>query len=406
MIVTLAVLLGLVALVASYAVVQRSGFRAITSEIERDYARRLALAGVARAMAELGNVDEASASLADEWSQLGEYRGENFIVDDGSFRIQILDEGSLVSLNTAGETQLLNLGLTTEQVDCLLDWREPGQEPRPEGAKDEYYNNLPTPYNAALAPLKTLDELLLIKGFSARTLYELPEETQSNQPLVTGTDQDQPVLAEMTTVWSAAPWTRSDGQARLNVNTATQQQLVQSGIPQGFAQAIIQRRNTQGTFATLGSVLTVNGANAQNAASVLNNLSIDASTQVTGKLNINTVSEAALNSLANTSPDVTQAILTAQEQGFTQLGDLATVPGVTIQWLQQNVDQFAIGARVFRVRVIGRYHQQSMSLEAVVQIENGTPRILGFFETPSPNMAIRWRWNEEPSADIELVEPE
>lgn len=403
---TIAVLAGLVSLLAAFAASQRATTRNLQMELDRRQARIAAMAGIERAMASLATVDPNTVAATDDWGQIGEVAGQYFEVGAGTVRMEIMDEGSFVNLNTADQQQLLNMGLTTEQADSLMDWREAGQEARPEGAKDQYYNALPTPYNAALRPLRSFDELLLIKGFVARDLYELPEERNASQVLTTGNAEDQPVLMNLVGVWSSSPFTGQGGQARLNVNTANQQQLQQIGIQQPLAQAIIQRRNTQGTFTTLGQVLTTPGVTLQNATQILNSLSVNGATTVTGRLNLNTATEAALNSIPNMTPDMSTAIVTRQQTGFTGLGDLTSVPGVTLQFLQENADRFTVGSSVFRIRVIGRYAQTSVPLEAIVTIQNNAPKLTAILEQPYADMDTRWLWTTEPSTPILLAEDE
>lgn len=404
LVIALAVLTGLVTLVAAFAASQRAAFRGLQVEVDKAQARRLALSGIERALAELSLADSNAVTLNDEWALLGEAGGQVFTVGSGTIRLEILDEGSFVNLNSATQDQLLNLGLTTEQVDSLLDWREAGQEPRPEGGKDEYYNNLPTPYNAALRPLRSFDELLLVKGFTPRDLYELPEERNTNQTVVSGNAEETPVLSNLATVWSRAPWTGQGGQARLNVNTAQAQQLIQRGLTPQLAQAIIQRRNTQGTFTSLGQVLTVPGVTLQNAPSILNNLSVDNSQTVTGRFNLNTVTEPVLNSMPELTPDIASAIVQRQSTGYTALGDLASVPGVSIQVLQQIADRFVVGSNAFRIRVIGISGTTQVPLEAVVRLDGTTPVIEGIFEQPFADMATRWIWDIQPTSEIVLAE--
>jgi hypothetical protein len=48
--------------------------------------------------------------------------------------------------------------------DSIQDWVQAGDMPRIAGAKDEYYQGLPTPYNCKEAPMDDLSELLLVKG--------------------------------------------------------------------------------------------------------------------------------------------------------------------------------------------------------------------------------------------------
>lgn len=57
-------------------------------------------------------------------------------------------------------------------LDAILDWTDADDIPRPDGAESEdYYLTLDAPYRAKNAPLDTVDELLLIKGFTNTFLY-------------------------------------------------------------------------------------------------------------------------------------------------------------------------------------------------------------------------------------------
>ena len=49
-------------------------------------------------------------------------------------------------------------------VDSILDWKEPGDLHRLNGAKSDYYESLSPPYSAKNAPLDRVEELLLIRG--------------------------------------------------------------------------------------------------------------------------------------------------------------------------------------------------------------------------------------------------
>jgi hypothetical protein len=53
----------------------------------------------------------------------------------------------------------------------LLDFLDSDDTPRPEGAEQEYYDNLPIPYRVFNGPLNTLDEILLVRGFTPALLY-------------------------------------------------------------------------------------------------------------------------------------------------------------------------------------------------------------------------------------------
>ncbi len=87
-------------------------------------------------------------------------------------RFGITDEASKVNINVASRDQLLRLpGMNSQLVDALMDWREPGDKPRANGAKDEYYMSLAQPYRCKKAPFSSIDELLLVKGFSSNIVF-------------------------------------------------------------------------------------------------------------------------------------------------------------------------------------------------------------------------------------------
>lgn len=91
---------------------------------------------------------------------------------DAIIRYGITDEAGKLNINVASKEQLERLpGMTAEMVANLLEWREKGDRPKYGGAKDAYYMNLPQPYRCKKAPLDTVEELLLVKGFTAKVLF-------------------------------------------------------------------------------------------------------------------------------------------------------------------------------------------------------------------------------------------
>lgn len=98
-------------------------------------------------------------------------------------RYGITDESSKLNLNVAGESQLLTLlnavvGDDEEIdpqaiVDAILDWRDQDAEPRGKArdTEGEYYRSLDKPYRVKNGPFDTVEELLLVKGVTARILF-------------------------------------------------------------------------------------------------------------------------------------------------------------------------------------------------------------------------------------------
>lgn len=63
-------------------------------------------------------------------------------------------------------------------IDCLIDWVDQDELTHLNGVESEYYEKLTPPYKSKNAPIDTVDELALIKGFgdtipaSTQTVYE------------------------------------------------------------------------------------------------------------------------------------------------------------------------------------------------------------------------------------------
>lgn len=89
------------------------------------------------------------------------------------------------------------LGLDAPETlaDALVDWLDPDHDPSPAGAEDADYLRQNPPYEASDAPLQSLDELALIKGFSSAAIERL------------------------------RPHVSSFGSGKLNINTATPEVL-------------------------------------------------------------------------------------------------------------------------------------------------------------------------------------
>lgn len=375
---------------------------ATRNAIEAGGAERMAESALARALASLSTLNPNQTSTGDDWANLGSEGGEVFVVDRGRFQVQVVDAGGFVNINTAGETQLQRLPIQQEQVDSILDWRSGGQNARTEGGKDQFYNDLANPYNAKLRRFDRVTELLLVRGFTPALLYDVPDSTTSSSLAGSGNQSELP-LASLITVDSSAPNVGPDSQQRLNVNTATAQQLAQRGVAVPLATAIIARRNTQGTFTTLDSLLQTPGVTLGNAAALLDNLSVNAGATDTGKLNLNAASDEVLRTIPNMTEDLIQAIAT-RRGSFASLGELAGLSGVTLQTLRQIADFFTVGANVFLVRAMGEQGGRRAYVEAVVTVTSGVARVTRRETPPFSNMPTRWAWPEETSQETVLVE--
>ncbi|MCD6364270.1 MAG: general secretion pathway protein GspK [Planctomycetes bacterium] len=155
-----------------------------TQASEQAYAA--AMSGIEKAMAVLST---SSSDEAVDWCDNEEAFRDQFVTDDGAnrwyftvysynaddescVRYGLTDQAGKININVADEQTLLALpNMTRELVDCLLDFRDRDNEPRPEGAEQEYYSLLNQPYRVKNGPFVSIEELLLVKGFNASIIF-------------------------------------------------------------------------------------------------------------------------------------------------------------------------------------------------------------------------------------------
>jgi len=191
--------------------------------------------------------DEAKLDVPPEELEEGE---EPLVVIDGEWHrdeiwgapvwVRIIDETGKIPINLVEEnllrTILGNMGLepdhASEIAASLLDWRDPDDESRPNGAESDYYLDQPKPYTAKNAKLDSLEELLLVKGVT-HDLYH-------------GGTEDFPIgLKEIFSVFNRRP--------SLNVRSASPEVLkILFGLDDEQLQQIIDQRATG-----LGSIFQI-----------------------------------------------------------------------------------------------------------------------------------------------------
>lgn len=131
--------------------------RELTAEAE---GRALAEAGLARFLARFLADEDGRDGPGEEWLP-----AESSFSADGRSGIRVVDLGSRLDLNSAGEAALLAFfGGAREPVDAVLDWRDEDREPRPAGAEADYYVGLDPPRRPADGFFLCPEEVLLVKG--------------------------------------------------------------------------------------------------------------------------------------------------------------------------------------------------------------------------------------------------
>lgn len=142
---------------------------------------------------------EGKMSIDDPWAS----EPLNIPLDDGAAQIFFADAGlcfNVNSLASVDENQISppleefvrlagHLGLSEFEAvaigEAVADWIDGDRNRRPQGAEDEYYTTLPSPYRAGNRPMAAVSEIRAVKGVS-REVYA------SLKPYLCAGDADGP----------------------------------------------------------------------------------------------------------------------------------------------------------------------------------------------------------------------
>lgn len=227
------VLIFLTVLASEFNILTRTETLATTNYRQEAEAYYAALAGIEQAKAEIlaasGPVylDETGRLIlsSSEKDKAIERQGT---VGTATFTYTLVDEDRKLNLNNLADIELRNLfgrlgieeTLLNTLVDSILDWRDPDNLHRINGAEDDYYRSLTPPYSCKDAPFDSVDELLQIKGMKRELLYGASANGGSGR------------LADLLTTW---------GSGALNVNTADTLALETKFGPASAAMIVAQR---------------------------------------------------------------------------------------------------------------------------------------------------------------------
>jgi general secretion pathway protein K len=167
----------LMSLVFSFALATRTEMRMSSnyrSTVEKKF---LAEAGIERALLELNYISgkgKTPESL-ETWKVDNSIHKED--MSTAYYEVAIMDESGKISINGLNDGNiiilknlLVHLGVSMQDsdtiTDSILDWKDADNLRRLNGAEDDYYMSLPTPYKAKNSNFQTPEELLLVKGMT------------------------------------------------------------------------------------------------------------------------------------------------------------------------------------------------------------------------------------------------
>ncbi|HBA84831.1 MAG TPA: hypothetical protein DCZ95_12120 [Verrucomicrobia bacterium] len=183
-------------------------------------------------------------------------------IGQGKFTIDIMPEPGRRNVNNLSDEdweEILDQGNVSEEkwpelIDCFNDWIDESDEHRLNGAEsdDSFYEE--RGYEVKNAKLDTVDELLLIKGFSPAIVYGGPSENEG--------EESYPGIAQFLTTW---------GDGKLNVNTASKEVLmtlpdIDEWVVDDIVEGRVGKDQTEGTkddgWDSVDEVMSQTGLNA------------------------------------------------------------------------------------------------------------------------------------------------
>ena len=406
----IAVLWIVIVMTAIVAVVSQTGrlnmkmSTAVTDEVRCKWACR---AGTEIAIAVLNEDLKDSDCLSDLWSDDAE-DFDDVKLERCTYSVCVTDEAGKLNVNTATKEQLMALPYMESQIaDAILDWRDTDDNPAPEGAETGYYENLRYPYKIRNGPLRTIRELLRVKGVTEQQLYG--NNTNLNGQLgynERGDDEhlDQGWIAYLT-CYSYENNVDAQGQSRVNINQANEQQL-QSQLGIGSAQARWVVQNRGSGFKSIGDLINDNSpkdsgnssntnssadsgnnsgnsgnsgnpstsGNASNSGNsgnangpaqpidlqtfrqIADKITISGDSKILGKVNANTAPVEVLTALFGGDDSSRQLALSIVADrsglpyGFQSVGELLSVQSMSMEKFKAVADRLTVRSNVFTIR--------------------------------------------------------
>lgn len=371
-------------------------------------AEALAVAGIHRALAVLAFDEPTYDASLEDWYNNEDYFGEVTLgkglryqvlaVDPGEdeesvTRYGLVDECAKININTANKAQLLALPEMEEAiVDAIIDWRDDNQTPEPLGAEDEYYGSLAEPYITKNANFDTIEELLLVRDITVTHIFG--EDTNRNGILdgnENDGDENEPLDNRdgrlnrgwwpYITIYSSAPNTDAEGEARLNINTAEK-----DAIKERFGEllndqnidAILEARK-EGQFNNVGQLLDVRHKNNNKRAvsndvfkQICDSVTTTDDEEIRGLLNLNTASLTVLKTLYPNRENIAENIVAHRaEEPFDSIAGLLDVDGINQSRFQNVASLVTVRSNVFSVRSTGMVESPMAIRELYAVIDRG-----------------------------------
>jgi general secretion pathway protein K len=160
----------------------------------------------------------------------------------GTCEVRVVSETGKININVVSESLLRKiieqLGLEGDAkdivTDSILDWRDPNEFHRVNGAENDYYQSLEEPYSCKNGNLDSIEELLLVRGVTP-DLFHGKEGTKEGEEA----SADRVGLKNIFSIYSSGE--------QVDINSATPLVMnVVLGIPTEVSQLVVKAREEKG----------------------------------------------------------------------------------------------------------------------------------------------------------------
>ncbi len=376
----IAVMTAIVAVVGQTSRLNMKMAMAATDEVRCKWACR---AGTENAIGILNEDLRDSDCLSDLWSDNDE-DFNNVVMERCRYSVRVLDEAGRLNINVATMDQLMALPYMEEEIaEAILDWRDNDDEPQTQGAEAGYYENLPIPYKIRNGPLKTVRELLRVKGVTEELLYGedtnlngLLDANERDGDLSPPRDNGDEYLDEgwiaYLTCYSYEKNVDAEGNRRVNINQADQKQLEDGlGIKASQAKWIVDNRGRG--YRSIGDLINDRSPSAPSEGSggsddqaepidtqtfrqIADKITISGEEKLPGKININTAPLEVLVTLFGRDDQAEQlahAIIADRAgllYGYESVADLLNQQSMSVERFKAIADVITIRSDVFTIQ--------------------------------------------------------
>jgi type II secretory pathway component PulK len=261
--------------------------------------------------------------------------------DEYEMRFGITDEAAKLNINTATEEQLTRMitPVTPEGQDprvlvqSLMDWRDEDSETREYGAEIEYYQARVVPYRPKNAAFETVEELLMVRGFTGQILYgedydrnglltKNEDDAEISFPLDDGDGLLDKGLFPYITVYSQEFNVANDNKTRINLlsDRSDKVEKLREIFDEHIVQFIIGATRTQGSDKTrsladylesriVNNSLTTSPITGQAAVVLFDKCTVDDTPQRLGLINVMTAPPRVLACIEGLAPEKIPTIL-------------------------------------------------------------------------------------------------